>query len=63
MPSEFTPPWQWARMTKAQVKKYIEDLKKKRAIAKKKLEKALASWELEKEQQEVEKLEKFLDDL
>jgi len=61
--SEFTPPWRWARMTKAQVKKYIKDLEEKRRIAREKLEEARKSWEWAKEQKDVEELEELLEDL
>lgn len=63
MASEFTPPGQWAKMTKAQVRKYIRDMKKKQKKAKKKLKEFENSWELEKEQKEVEALEKMLENL
>lgn len=63
MPSEFSPPGQGARMTKAQVRKYIRDMKKKRAAAIKKLKEYEASWELEQEKEELEELEKIIDDL
>ena len=62
MPSEFSPPWSGARMTKAQVKKYVADIKKAQAIAEEKLRKAKASWEFKKEEEELEKLEDLLDD-
>ena len=61
--SEFTPPGRWARMTKAQVKKYIKDLEEKRRIAREKLEEAKKSWEWAKEQKDVEELEELLEDL
>ena len=58
--SEFAPPWRWARMTKAQVKKYIKDLKRKREIAKRRLQEALANWEFDDDLKELEELEKLL---
>ncbi len=61
--SEFTPPWSNARMTKSQIKKYLNDMKKAQEIAKEKLEKAEKSWEFKKEKEEIEKLEKELDNL
>jgi len=61
--SEFAPPWNWARMTAAQVRKYIKDLEEKRHIAKEKLEKAKASWEFDKDEEELKRLEKALDDI
>ncbi len=63
MTSEFTPPSQWARMTKAQVRKYIRDMKKKQEEAKKKLKEYEASWELEKDKEEIARLEKELENL
>jgi len=61
--SEFAPPWSNARMTKAQVRKYIRDMKEAEKIAKQKLEEAKANWELEKEEAEIARLEKELDNL
>ena len=61
--AEFAPKWSKAKMTKAQVKAYIANMKKAQAIAKEKLKKAQNSWEIEKEAQELEELEKKLNDL
>jgi len=61
--SEFAPPWSNARMTKAQVRKYIRDMKEAEKIAKQKLEEAKANWEFEKEEAEVARLEKELENL
>ncbi len=61
--SEFAPPWQWARMTKSQVKKYIKDLEEKRRIAKAKLDAAIAAWEFDKDEEELKRLEKALDNI
>jgi len=61
--SEFAPPWNGARMTKSQVRKYIKDLEEKRRIAKEKLEKAKASWEFDKDEAELKLLEKALDNI
>ena len=61
--SEFAPPWSNARMTKAQVRKYIKDMKEAEKIAKQKLEEAKANWEFEKEEAEVARLEKELENL
>ena len=60
--SEFAPPWSNARMTKAQVRKYIKDLEEKRRLAKQKLEEAKARWEFD-ESADLEKLEEALDNL
>ena len=61
--SEFAPPGSWARMTAAQVRKYIKDLEEKRRIAKEKLEKAKASWEFDKDEEELKRLEKALEEI
>lgn len=63
MSSEFTPPGQWAKMTAAQVRKYIREMEEKRRLAQEKLDKARASWEFEKEEEELAKLEDILDNL
>lgn len=61
--SEFAPPWQWARMTKAQVKKYVRDMKQAQEIAQAKLAAAQASGELKKDEQEIAKLEEKIENL
>lgn len=61
--SEFAPVWSNARMTKAQVRKYIKDMKKAEEIAKNKLEEAKANWEFDKDIKELNELEKELDNL
>ncbi len=61
--SEFAPPWSNVKMTKAQVKKYIKDMKKAQAVAQAKLDEAKASWELKKEKEELNKLEKKLEEI
>jgi len=61
--SEFAPPWSNVKMTKAQVKKYIKDMKKAQAIAQAKLDAAKESWELEKDLNELEVLEEKLDEI
>lgn len=61
--TEFAPAWSNARMTKAQVRKYIHDLEEAREKARIKLENAQKSWELDNEEKELEKLEKELDNL
>ncbi len=63
MASEITPAGSGAKMTRAQVRKYIRDMKRKQAEAREKLEEYKASWELEKEQAELRKLEQKLDSL
>ncbi len=59
--SEYTPPWSNVKMTKAQVRKYIADMKAAELIAKEKIRLAEANWEFEKEKQELAALEKKLD--
>lgn len=61
--SEFAPGWTNARMTKAQVRKYIADMKEAQLIAKQKLDAAKANWELEKDEKELEKLENLLNEI
>jgi len=61
--SEFAPTWSNARMTPAQVRKYVKDMKKAQEIAKQKLENAKNNWELELEKIEIETLENMLDEL
>ena len=63
MPSELSPgAWQ-ARMTKAQMRKYLRDAKKARELAAEKLRLAESSWELAAEEKELEDLEKKLEEL
>jgi hypothetical protein len=45
------------------VRKYTKDMKKAQKEAKIKLEEAQNSWELEKEQEELENLENMIDEL
>lgn len=61
--SEFAPAWSNARMTKAQVRKYVADMKKAEKLAKQKLEEAKVNWEFDKEANELSELEKKLDNL
>lgn len=61
--SEFAPPWSNARMTKAQVKKYVADMKKAQKKAQAKLDAAKASWEIDKDKQDLAKLEDAIDEL
>ena len=61
--SEFAPPWSNARMTKAQVKKYIAQMKAAQIIAEERLNQAMASWEFEKEKEELAALEEKLNNL
>ena len=61
--SEFSPPWSGARMTSAQVKQYVKDMKKAQALAQAKLDKAKANWEFKKEEIELAELEKKLNEI
>ncbi len=60
---EFAPAWSNAKMTPAQVRKYIADMKKAQEIAKKKLENAKKNWEIDNDINELEEIEKQLDNL
>jgi len=59
--SEYTPPARKVRMTKSQMKKYLRDMKKAREVAQGKLDIAKKSWEFDKEDKEVAKLEDILE--
>lgn len=61
--SEYTPPWRWARMTKAQVKKYIKDLEEKRRLAQLRLEEAKKSSSWKKEEDDLQNLEDLINEL
>lgn len=61
--SEIAPTGSNPRMTKAQVRKYVRDMKQAQEDAKKRLEKAETSWDLAQEKKELEHLENLLDDL
>lgn len=61
--SEFAPGWSQVRMTKSQIRKYIRNMQETQKSAKKKLLEAEASWEFDKDKQELKALEKKLDDL
>lgn len=60
--SEYTPPWRKVRMTKAQMIKYLADTKKARDLAQAKLDEARKNWEFDKDEDEVARLAKLLDD-
>ena len=61
--SELAPGWSNAKITKAQVRKYVKDMKKAEELAKQKLEEAKNNWEFEKDTKELSELEKELDNL
>lgn len=63
MTSEFAPSWSNPRMTKAQIKKYLKEMEKKRKEAQLKLEEYKNSWEMEKDLQKIKELEKELENL
>ncbi|PID86403.1 hypothetical protein CSB08_00260 [Candidatus Gracilibacteria bacterium] len=58
--SELSPPARKVRMTKTQMKKYLKDMELARQKAQKKLDIAKKSGDFKKEEEEVEKLEKLL---
>ena len=62
MPSEFSPGWGRARMTKAQIKKLLKEQEEARRIAEEKLAEAKKSDEWKKEQEKLAQLENLLDD-
>ncbi len=62
MCSEFSPVWNGAKMTKSQIKKYINDMKKAQKKAKERLKKAKESWEFTNEEIKVRRLEKLLEE-
>lgn len=61
--TEFAPGSSHARMTKSQIKKYVADMKAAQELAAQKLKQAQDAWELEKEAEEIVRLEKQLEDL
>ena len=61
--SEFSPTWSNPKMTRSQVRRYIQEMEEKRLKAKKELEEAKKSWELETSEEELKKLEDKFDDL
>jgi len=50
-------------MTKAQMRKYLANMQAAQDLAQAKLNAAKASWELDQDKQELEKLEDALEDL
>jgi len=58
--TEFTPPGSNARMTKAQMRKYIADMKAAQEAAKQKLAEAEQNWDLETPPEELAALEQAL---
>lgn len=61
--SEFAPTGRNPKMTKAQVKAYVAQMKKAQAIAQAKLQQAQNSWELDMDALELEVLEEKLKNL
>ena len=61
--TEFAPPGSNARMTPAQVRKYVKDMKKAQEEAQRKLDEAENSWALAKEEEKLNHLENIIDDL
>lgn len=63
MASEFSPPGSNARMTPAQIRKWKQDMKKAQEEAQKRIAEAEVNGEMQKEQAEVDALERQLDNL
>lgn len=61
--TEFAPPGSNARMTPAQIKKYIKDMKKAQKIAKEKLNEAKQNGEFDTDKDELKRLEQEIDNL
>lgn len=61
--SEFSPTWGIPKMTKLQVRRYIQEMEEKRLKAQKELEEAKKAWDLETSEEELKKLEDKFDDL
>jgi len=61
MPSELSPGWSNARMTKSQIRKVLKEQEEARKLAEKKLSEAMKSDEWKKEQEKLAALEKLLD--
>lgn len=61
--TEFAPPWSNVKMTKAQVRKYIANMKAAQELAQAKLDAAKAAWELDKDTRDLERLENQLKEL
>jgi len=61
--SEFAPGWTNVRMTAAQVRKYVADMKAAQIIAEEKLKQAKVNWEFDKEEAELKRIEKELENL
>jgi len=59
--SELAPGGSNAKMTKAQVAKYVSDMKIAQIMAEEKLKQAKENWEFAKEEKELRELEKKLD--
>jgi hypothetical protein len=61
--SEYTPPAWKVKLTTAQVRKYVADIKAAQKIAQAKLNAAKQSGELEKDAQDLEQLDDMINDL
>ena len=61
--SEYTPPAWKIKMTKAQVRKYVANMKEAQEIAQAKLDAAQQSGELATDTQELERLDDMIEDL
>lgn len=62
--TEFAPPGSNARMTPAQVRKYVKDMKRAQEEAQRKLDEAKKNWELQDDLEELDKkLEEKLNEI
>lgn len=59
---EFAPIWKNVKMTKKQIKKYIQEMEERRKKAQMELEKAKMTWEFYNEE-DLKDLDKKIDDL
>ena len=57
---EFAPWWTTPRMTKAQIRKYIADMKKAQEIAQAKLDEAIKNWDFDEDLSVLAELEEKL---
>lgn len=60
---EFAPGWSNAKMTKAQVRKYIADMKEMQEKAKRKLKEAEINTDGKKEEEELAELEEKIEEI
>lgn len=61
--SEYTPPAWKIKMTKAQMRKYLADMKAAQKLAQAKIDAAKASGEFDRDSKDLEKLENIIEEL